>query len=142
MRSAGNSGQKFRGGRKTRGLSRYISGLILAIATCVPAAAVACDCTLLPADQRAVERVQSSWPRAYSAIQTGDFGKALRELRTTSPLISSIHDASARACVAAGANNLSVSAAAGKAYLSRHPHALAGAKTAAGRAWRVFLNCR
>jgi hypothetical protein len=106
-----------------------------------PAAAGACSCSLRAADQAAVERVQSSWMSGYSSIQAGDYARALRALRSSAASLRFIRDRTTRACVAAGANNLIASAAAGEAYLARHRADAAGAKVAAERARQVFLSC-
>jgi hypothetical protein len=117
-----------------------MTSLLLLLGRTTPA--FACECELRSSDQRAVQRVQSSWTTAYSSIHAGDYAKALREVRSTAAFVTSIHDAATRQCVAAGANNLIASAVAGETYLTAHPRDVAGAKEAAGRAWHLFLNCR
>ncbi len=107
---------------------------LMALSVTVPVFA----CVQFGADQRAVERVQSSWAPAEQAMQAGEYAKALKELRATSALLPAIRKPFTRNCVAGGANNRIASAIAGQSFLVRHPNDHGGAKAAADRAWRSF----
>lgn len=70
--------------------------------------------------------------------------RALKELRSTSIFLSDIRDTSTRGCVAQGVNIRIAKATAGETFLSQHPGDLAGAKSAAAKAWQAFpvsTNC-
>ncbi len=92
---------------------RYII-FVTAMALSVPVAAFAY--VQFGADQPAVDKVQSSWAPAERAMQSGAYAKALKELRATSALLPSIHNAFTRSCVAEGANIRIVSATAGQSF--------------------------
>ncbi len=100
--------------------------------------AAANACVQFGADQPAVGRVQVSWAPAERAMRAGAYAKALKELRATSTMLPSIHNAFTRRCVAEGANMRIASASAGETFLARHPSDRPGAKAAADRAWRTF----
>jgi hypothetical protein len=107
----------------------------------MPVPAPACECDVFVDDAHFVQRVQSSWTSGYASTRAGNYAEALRELRSTAKFIPFIRDRKARECVAAGAQNLIGSAAAGNNYLSLHPRDPDGAKAAAQRAWRTFVDC-
>lgn len=89
-------------------------------------------------DGPAVVKVQASWGPAEALMQQHHYGRALAELQSTLPYLSSIQNAHTRECVAGGAQIRIVSARAGKTYLDRHPSDVAGAQRAADRAQAPF----
>ena len=108
--------------------------LIFCLVTLIPVGALACK-SFFGTDQKAVDRVQSSWFAAEDLMANHKYAKALKELEATSRFLPLIHDANTRSCVAGGAGLRVAAAKAGKAYLSLHRGDKAGAEIAAHRVW-------
>jgi hypothetical protein len=115
-------------------LFRHIALVVAMTAALAPVAALADSL----ADQATISKVQASWGPGETAMSAGHYAKAVAEFQSTISYLQSIHDVLVRKCVAEGANIRIASAAAGKTFLVRYPHDLAGAKVVSNGAWRAF----
>lgn len=99
---------------------------------------VAEACAKFGADQRTIDKVQSSWAPGEKLMHGHQYHRALATFRSTERYLTLIHDRFIRKCVAEGADIRVVSAQAGAVYLDQHSGDVRGAQSAADRAWRAF----